>query len=107
MTDGDYRGRFINSLAFGLDRFQVEAIDAVDEHVNVLVSAPTGSGQDADRQLRHRANLRTRGAGLLHDAAEGALESEVRRALRPLRRATGRTAHRATSRSTPAPKSWS
>ena len=45
MTDGDYRGRFLNSLAFGLDRFQVEAIDAVDEHVNVLVSAPTGSGK--------------------------------------------------------------
>ena len=45
MTDGDYRGRFLNSLAFGLDRFQLEAIDAVDEHVNVLVSAPTGSGK--------------------------------------------------------------
>jgi len=45
VTDGDYRGRFVNSLAFGLDRFQVEAIDAVDEHVNVLVSAPTGSGK--------------------------------------------------------------
>src|ERR1700722_8739295 len=45
MSDGDYRVRFVNSLAFGLDRFQVEALDAVDEHVNVLVSAPTGSGK--------------------------------------------------------------
>ncbi len=45
MTGADYRGRFVHSLAFGLDRFQVEALDAVDEHVNVLVSAPTGSGK--------------------------------------------------------------
>jgi ATP-dependent RNA helicase HelY len=45
VTDGDYRQRFLSNLAFGLDRFQVEAIDAVDEHVNVLVSAPTGSGK--------------------------------------------------------------
>ena len=45
MTNGDYRQRFLSNLAFGLDRFQVEAIDAVDEHVNVLVSAPTGSGK--------------------------------------------------------------
>ncbi|MEO9181519.1 MAG: DEAD/DEAH box helicase [Acidimicrobiales bacterium] len=45
MIDGDYRNAFVNGLAFGLDHFQVEAIDAVDEHVNVLVSAPTGSGK--------------------------------------------------------------
>ena len=45
MTGGDYRTQFVNGLAFGLDRFQVEALDAVDEHVNVLVSAPTGSGK--------------------------------------------------------------
>jgi superfamily II RNA helicase len=32
-------------LGFGLDSFQVDAIDAIDEHVNVLVSAPTGSGK--------------------------------------------------------------
>jgi superfamily II RNA helicase len=38
-----YRTRFIDSLGFGLDRFQLEAIEAIDEHVNVLVSAPTGS----------------------------------------------------------------
>ncbi len=45
MIGQDYRGRFIDSLAFGLDRFQFEALDAIDEHVNVLVSAPTGSGK--------------------------------------------------------------
>jgi ATP-dependent RNA helicase HelY len=45
VTTGDYRQRFVSNLAFGLDHFQIEAIDAVDEHVNVLVSAPTGSGK--------------------------------------------------------------
>ncbi len=41
----EYRSRFIDSLAFGLDRFQLDAIEAVDQRVNVLVSAPTGSGK--------------------------------------------------------------
>jgi superfamily II RNA helicase len=40
-----YRDTFIDGLNFALDRFQIEAIDAVDDHVNVLVSAPTGSGK--------------------------------------------------------------
>ncbi len=41
----DYRKRFVDSLGFGLDRFQLEAIEAIDRDVNVLVSAPTGSGK--------------------------------------------------------------
>jgi ATP-dependent RNA helicase HelY len=41
----DYRRRFIESQGFGLDRFQDDALDAVDAGVNVLVSAPTGSGK--------------------------------------------------------------
>jgi ATP-dependent RNA helicase HelY len=41
----DYRSRFIDALGFGLDRFQLDAIEAVDQRVNVLVSAPTGSGK--------------------------------------------------------------
>jgi superfamily II RNA helicase len=41
----DYRSTFIDTLGFGLDPFQIEALDAVDRHVNVLVSAPTGSGK--------------------------------------------------------------
>lgn len=45
MTLTDYRSRFIDGLGFGLDPFQVEAIEAIDHHVNVLVSAPTGSGK--------------------------------------------------------------
>ena len=45
MTITDYRSRFIDALGFGLDPFQVEALEAIDRHVNVLVSAPTGSGK--------------------------------------------------------------
>jgi ATP-dependent RNA helicase HelY len=41
----EYRSRFIDGLGFGLDRFQLDAIEAVDQRVNVLVSAPTGSGK--------------------------------------------------------------
>ncbi len=41
----EYRRRFIDGLGFGLDRFQLDAIEAVDMRVNVLVSAPTGSGK--------------------------------------------------------------
>jgi ATP-dependent RNA helicase HelY len=45
VTVTDYRGRFVDGLSFGLDPFQVEALEAIDRHVNVLVSAPTGSGK--------------------------------------------------------------
>ncbi len=41
----EYRSNFVENLGFGLDDFQVEAIEAIDRHVNVLVSAPTGSGK--------------------------------------------------------------
>jgi superfamily II RNA helicase len=41
----DYRQEFIEGLGFGLDPFQLDAIEAVDKRVNVLVSAPTGSGK--------------------------------------------------------------
>ena len=45
MTSEEYRRHFIDGLGFGPDPFQLDALDAIDEHVNVLVSAPTGSGK--------------------------------------------------------------
>lgn len=45
MSLSEHRSAFVDALGFGLDPFQVDAIDAVDEGVNVLVSAPTGSGK--------------------------------------------------------------
>ena len=41
----DPRRKFVDGLGFGLDDFQREALDAYDRGVNVLVSAPTGSGK--------------------------------------------------------------
>ncbi len=41
----DLRRGFLESLGFGPDAFQIRALDAVDRGVNVLVSAPTGSGK--------------------------------------------------------------
>ena len=46
MTSPDgFRDRFEASLGFVLDRFQLDAIDALDEGSNVVVAAPTGSGK--------------------------------------------------------------
>ena len=45
MSSPHYRQHFVDALGFGLDDFQLDAINAIDEGVNVLVSAPTGSGK--------------------------------------------------------------
>ncbi len=36
---------FAGGYAFALDAFQLQAIDAVDQGISVLVAAPTGSGK--------------------------------------------------------------
>ncbi len=45
MSGASRRERFLAGLGFGLDDFQTRALDALDDDVNVLVSAPTGSGK--------------------------------------------------------------
>ena len=45
MSASRYRDLFVEALGFGLDAFQSDALDALDQGVNVLVSAPTGSGK--------------------------------------------------------------
>ena len=44
-TPHGHRARFLRSLRFQPDAFQIEAFDALDEGRDVLVSAPTGSGK--------------------------------------------------------------
>ena len=57
------------------------ALDALDEGRHVLVAAPTGSGKTLVAEYAiDRA--RARRQGLLHDAAQGAVEPEVRRSRR-------------------------
>jgi ATP-dependent RNA helicase HelY len=43
--DDEVRTTFVASVGFPLDRFQVQAMDAIDRGESVLVSAPTGSGK--------------------------------------------------------------
>jgi ATP-dependent RNA helicase HelY len=45
MTGDGVRAAFAASIGFELDRFQLEALDALDRHRNVVVAAPTGSGK--------------------------------------------------------------
>ncbi len=45
MSNLSRRERFVAGLGFAVDDFQFEAFASVDEGVNVLVSAPTGSGK--------------------------------------------------------------
>ncbi len=44
-NDADARSSFLASRGFPLDRFQLEALDALDAGRSVLVSAPTGAGK--------------------------------------------------------------
>ncbi len=44
------RARFVAELGFELDRFQHQALDALDEGGSVVVAAPTGSGKTAIAQ---------------------------------------------------------
>ncbi len=39
------RSSFVDEIGFRLDRFQIEALDALDAGESVLVAAPTGSGK--------------------------------------------------------------
>ena len=107
VTDADYRASFVDGLGFGLDPFQVEAIDAVDSSVNVLVSAPTGSGKTLIANYAIGRDPRTRGTGLLHDAAQGAVEPEVQRTVRTSTAHVGWASHGRRSINRTAPKSSS
>jgi len=93
MTLTDYRSRFIDGLGFGLDPFQSEAIEAIDQHVNVLVSAPTGSARRSSRTTPSAASW-SAASEPSTPRRSSALQSEVPRAQRALRRAAGRTADR-------------
>lgn len=43
--ESSFRRRFLASLTFSPDDFQLDAFDVIDEGANVLVAAPTGSGK--------------------------------------------------------------
>ena len=75
----DLRAAFEAERGFPLDPFQQRALDALDAGEPVLVAAPTGSGKTVVAEYAVERALAAGGEGLLHHAAEGAVEPEVRR----------------------------
>ena len=79
---------------FPLDDFQVRACHEIEDGRGVLVAAPDRLRQDRRRRVRRPPGAGHRPQVLLHDADQGAVEPEVQRPGRPLRRRPGRPAHR-------------
>ena len=91
------RARFAAEHPFPLDDFQRAALDALDDGALRARRRAHRRGQDAGRRVRDRGRARTGRQDLLHDAAEGPLEPEVRRLRPPLRRRARRASSPATT----------
>ena len=85
---------FAAELGFALDPFQVEACEALEDGYGVLVCAPTGAGKTVVGEFAVHLALAAGPQVLLHDADQGAVEPEVQRPGRAVRRRAGRPAHR-------------
>ena len=82
VTGAATRERFVAERPYPLDRFQLEALDILDDGQSVLVSRPdrARARQSSPSTPLHWRSPRV--PGVLHDAAQGALEPEVRGLLR-------------------------
>ena len=89
MTTPSSRRRSRPPGPFPLDEFQLRALDALDAGRSVLVAAPTGSGKTLVAEYAIARALAGGRQGVLHDAAEGAVEPEVRRFRPRVRRRAG------------------
>ena len=77
---------FAGLYDFALDDFQQRACRVVEEGKGVLVAAPTGSGKTVVGEFAVHLALADRPQGVLHDADQGAVEPEVPRPGRAVRR---------------------
>ena len=85
---------FTAGYPFELDPFQREACEALEDGSGVLVCAPTGAGKTVVGEFAVHLALAAGPQVLLHHADQGAVQPEVQRPGRPVRRRAGRPAHR-------------
>jgi ATP-dependent RNA helicase HelY len=76
---------FLRTLGFPADPFQLRAVEALRDGRSVLVAAPTGAGKTVVGEFACHDALAGR-QGLLHHPDQGAVEPEVPRPRRPVRR---------------------
>ena len=78
--------RFRGLYEFGLDPFQEKACASILAGRGVLVAAPTGSGKTVVGEFAVHLAVERSHEVLLHDADQGAVQPEVQRPRRALRR---------------------
>ena len=92
--DGPVRAPSNTSSGSPSTRSRLEAMDAIDAGRSVLVSAPTGSGKTVVAEYAVARAARPGWEGLLHHAAQGPVQPEVRRPRRRYGDRAGRPADR-------------
>ncbi len=88
------RQAFVESLGFAPDDFQVDALDALDSGVNVLVSAPTGSGKTVVANYAVRLALESGGRAFYTTPLKALSNQKFARAEPLARTEPRRPAHR-------------
>jgi ATP-dependent RNA helicase HelY len=80
-ADADQRAEIVGGYPFSLDRFQIEALDALDAGHHVVVAAPTGSGKTVVAEYGIEATRRA-GRRAFYTAPLKALSNQKFRDLR-------------------------
>ena len=91
---------------FELDRFQLEAIAALDAGQSVLVAAPTGSGKTVVAEHAVARALAAGGKAFYTTPIKALSNQKFGDLVAPARRATGSGCSPATTRSTATRRSW-
>ena len=85
---------FAGQLPFRLDRFQIQACEALERGHGVLVCAPTGAGKTVVGEFAVHLALAAGQKVLLHHADQGTEQPEAQRPGSPVRTGPNRTADR-------------
>ena len=101
------RASFLATRDYPLDRFQLEALDALDAGRSVLVAAPTGSGKTVVADYAVHLALRSGVKAYYTTPLKALSNQKVLRPAQGSRRSTRSACSRVTTPSTGAPASWS